>query len=257
MDLSKRRQSNKPDRFTPKKRRRVLVRFLACLVVFCTTYALILPAITLEKQANCGMEEHIHTDSCYTTELTCPLAEGEGHTHTEDCYKTTMELTCPLEEREGHTHTEECYTPVTELTCGCEESEKHFHTESCYERTLTCGKEEHTHTTACYSNPDADLESRVIWEATLPEKLTGVWADDLLAVAESQLGYAESSRNFQVCATVTKGYSRYGAWYGSPYGDWCAMFVSFCLHYAGIPREAFPYEANCEGSAPPRRPDFL
>ena len=292
MDLSKRRQSNKPDRFTPKKRRRVLVRFLACLVVFCTTYALILPAITLEKQANCGMEEHIHTDSCYTTELTCPLAEGEGHTHTEDCYKTTMELTCPLEEREGHTHTEECYetettltcpleedenhthgeecyetettltcpleeceghthteecyTPVTELTCGCEESEKHFHTESCYERTLTCGKEEHTHTTACYSNPDADLESRDIWEATLPEKLTGVWADDLLAVAESQLGYAESSRNFQVCATVTKGYSRYGAWYGSPYGDWCAMFVSFCLHYAGIPREAFPYEANCE-----------
>ena len=231
MDLSKRRQSNKPDRFTPKKRRRVLVRFLACLVVFCTTYALILPAITLEKQANCGMEEHIHTDSCYTTELTCPLAEGEGHTHTEDCYETTMELTCPLEESEGHTHTEqcyetettltcpleedenhthgeecyetettltcpleeceghthteECYTPVTELTCGCEESEKHFHTESCYERTLTCGKEEHTHTTACYSNPDADLESRDIWEATLPEKLTGVWADDLLTIAQN------------------------------------------------------------------------
>ena len=102
MDLSKRRQSNKPDRFTPKKRRRVLVRFLACLVVFCTTYALILPAITLEKQANCGMEEHIHTDSCYTTELTCPLAEGEGHTHTEDCYETTMELTCPLESLNLH-----------------------------------------------------------------------------------------------------------------------------------------------------------
>ena len=260
--------------------------------MFCTTYALILPAITLEKRANCGIPEHTHTDSCYTTRLTCTLEEGEGHTHSQDCYTTTTRLTCPLAECEGHTHTEDCYETtrnlicpleedenhthgeecyetvttlvcpleeceghthtdacyekVTELTCGCEECQGHFHTEDCYERVLTCGCEEHTHTLSCYADPGADLESRSIWEATLPEKLTGVWADDLLAVAESQLGYTESSRNYQVCATVTKGYSRYGAWYGSPYGDWCAMYVSFCLHYAGIPREAFPYEANCE-----------
>ena len=38
---------------------------MACLVVFCTTYALILPVITLEQEYTCGMEEHIHTDSCY------------------------------------------------------------------------------------------------------------------------------------------------------------------------------------------------
>ena len=260
--------------------------------MFCTTYALILPAITLEKQASCGMEEHAHTDSCYTTNLTCTLEEGEGHTHSEDCYTTETVLTCPLEECEGHTHSEECYETeqtlvcpleedenhthgeecyetertlvcpleeqeghthseacyeqVTELTCGCKEYPGHIHTEECYERVLTCGKEEHSHTLACWSDPAADLESRDMWEATLPGTLTGVWADDLLAVAESQLGYTESSRNYQVCATVTKGYSRYGAWYGSPYGDWCAMFVSFCLHYAGIPRESFPYEANCE-----------
>lgn len=30
----------------------------ACVVVFCTTYALILPAITLEQTAYCGYEEH-------------------------------------------------------------------------------------------------------------------------------------------------------------------------------------------------------
>lgn len=35
-----------------------IVRVLSCIVVFCTTYALILPAITQEAQAYCGSEEH-------------------------------------------------------------------------------------------------------------------------------------------------------------------------------------------------------
>lgn len=46
-----------------------------CLVVFITTYALILPAITLETapDASCGFEQHVHTDSCYqrNTSSTC------------------------------------------------------------------------------------------------------------------------------------------------------------------------------------------
>ena len=29
---------------------------------------------------------------------------------------------------------------------------------------------------------------------------------------------------------TTDGYTRYGDWYGVPYGDWCAMFASFCIH---------------------------
>lgn len=36
---------------------------MACVVVFCTVYALILPAITLEK-AGCGIPEHAHR-GCY------------------------------------------------------------------------------------------------------------------------------------------------------------------------------------------------
>ena len=39
-----------------------------------------------------------------------------------------------------------------------------------------------------------------------------------------------------------KGYTRYGDWYGIPYGDWCAMFVSFCLHYAKV---EYPNNASC------------
>ena len=58
---------------------------LSCIVVFCTVYALILPAITLERKTVCGREEHSHTEECYSSDgqLTCGKTE---HTHTESCY---------------------------------------------------------------------------------------------------------------------------------------------------------------------------
>ena len=40
-----------------------------------------------------------------------------------------------------------------------------------------------------------------------------------------------------------KGYTRYGAWYGQPYGDWSGMFASFCIHYAG--GEDAPMDGDC------------
>lgn len=54
-----------------QKRHSRLVRILACLVVFCTTYALILPAITKEKTTFCGHAAHTHDESCWTTKLIC------------------------------------------------------------------------------------------------------------------------------------------------------------------------------------------
>ncbi len=44
-----------------------------------------------------------------------------------------------------------------------------------------------------------------------------------------------------------KGITRFGQWYGNPYGDWDAMFVSFCLNYAGVPQTAVPYGDDCAG----------
>ena len=41
------------------KRWQKLVSVLGCIVVFCTTYALIIPAITQERETFCGMEEHL------------------------------------------------------------------------------------------------------------------------------------------------------------------------------------------------------
>ena len=58
---------------------------LSCVIVFCTVYALILPAITMEKKAVCGREEHSHTKECYSFDgqLSCGKEE---HMHTFVCY---------------------------------------------------------------------------------------------------------------------------------------------------------------------------
>lgn len=77
-------------------------------------------------------------------------------------------------------------------------------------------------------------------------ELTGDWAKDLIAIAESQIGYHESETSFRIDENGKQhGYTRYGLWYGNAYGEWCGMFVSFCLNYAKIPEADFPREANC------------
>ena len=76
------------------------------------------------------------------------------------------------------------------------------------------------------------------WEQTFAERL--------LAVAESQVGYRENGAYFIIDdAGERRGYSIYGDWYGSPYADWNAIFTDFCLEGAGIPQEAVPQAASC------------
>lgn len=139
------------------------------------------------------------------------------------------------------------YTGITmsnETFCGYEE---HVHTEECYdeEGNLICELEEHSHTVDCLINLNADVEDATVWKATLPE-LTGDLRTDVVNIAYSQLGYTESTANFSPGEDgVTRyGYTRYGAWYGNEYGTWDAMFVSFCLNYAGVDRTAFPLNSG-------------
>ncbi len=117
-----------------------------------------------------------------------------------------------------------------EAFCGKEE---HIHTEEC----VGCQKEEHIHTEDCYSDITADLETSDDWEETLSDMVRGpTTKENVVLVARSQLGYTESTRNFQVDASgVRRGITRYGQWYGNPYGDWSAMFCLFCIDYAGQP----------------------
>ena len=93
-----------------------------------------------------------------------------------------------------------------------------------------------------------EYETELTWEKSVRDvALTGDWARDLVAIARSQLGYMESERNFVIDKNgFVHGFTRYGAWYGAAYANWCAMFVSFCMYYAGIPSDQVPYEAGCE-----------
>lgn len=285
-----------------------IVQVMACFVVFCTTYALILPAITAQQEYFCGKDVHEHGEDCYVQEsvteflcmteeqllhvhdelcydaeeqLICPLPELEEHLHSESCYEVAvighshgencydgegtlicteeekeevLELTCPKEERQLHSHDESCLDDESTLICELEELGEHQHSEDCVaqitsEPQLICELEEHVHVETCRIDTEADVETAEIWESTLSHvELSGDWSDDLLAIAKSQIGYMESEQNYIVDTTEQKkGYTRYGQWYGIPYGDWDAMFVSFCLDYAQIPIEAIPQDSNVQG----------
>ena len=197
------------------------------------------------KNLVCGkpqVVEHQHTEACFETveepvdteALTCTLPEDETHTHTALCYGT-WKLTCGMEE---HTHSEACTAtePEKAVFCG---KEPHTHGDTCRDEQgeLTCTLEEHTHGLACYADPTADVETAEIWEKTFGDvALTGNWRLDALAIAQSQLGYAESTKNYVLAedGQTLMGYTRYGAWQGTPYDEWNAPFLAFCLHYAKV-----------------------
>ena len=194
--------------------------------------------------------EHRHSDACFETvaepvdtgTLTCT---DTAHVHTARCYGT-WELVCGQEE---HTHSEACTQNEQEETVFCGK-DAHTHGEACRDENgeLVCGTEEHTHSLACYADPGADVETAELWEQTFAGvTLTGNWRQDTLAIAETQLGYTESTKNYVVAedGETVKGYTRYGAWCGEPYGDWNVMFLTFCLHYAGV--EGVPPDRDCGG----------
>lgn len=169
--------------------RKVLV-CLSAVVVFCTVYALILPAITME--ATCGMEDHAHSAECYEVkvssdrEMACALEthehteackDAEGniicgkadfvvHSHNEDCYQDGL-LICTLPEIAEHAHTEECSAQGEENACTLNEVALHTHDETCYDENdkLVCGKLEvleHVHTTECFKVTNTSEESILV-----------------------------------------------------------------------------------------------
>ena len=101
------------------------------------------------------------------------------------------------------------------------------------------------------SDPFADLETEEDFLASFRgQQFKGPYNERLVAVAETQLGYTESERNFiykeENGEKQKMGYTRYGAWYGPgfDYESWCAMFISFCLHYAEVPEELMPRDSG-------------
>ena len=123
--------------------------------------------------------------------------------------------------------------------CGITE---HTHSEHCQNGNSPCTLTEHVHSIDCYSNQSADTETQLDWQQLFANyPFTGDLRSDLVGIAKMQVGYTESKQNFQVDSRGNRhGYTRYGAWYGLPYHDWSAMFVSFCLHFAGADPTEFP-----------------
>lgn len=216
------------------------------------------------KTLTCYQEEHVHTDDCFDPEdgsLICDLFE---HTHDDSCYTIEYELVCGLEEGELVEEPNPDYVPVDEeasavfddavalqpvVDDSSLDTPVHHHTDACYEEVLICGLPEHHHTVNCLSDPLADVEDEETWSAKTNVVLTGAWADDLTAVAKSQLGYQQSERNFQLDdedQTTVRHYTRYGAWYGNAYGAWDVMFLSYCLNYADVPQTTVPQRAGVQ-----------
>ena len=208
----------------------------------------------------CMEEEHVHDDDCFDPEDGSLICDKFEHTHDESCYTTEYELTCGLEEGEL---VEQVVEPTQSAALAAMavaepvalapmvdtvEPIYHHHTDACYEEVLTCPLPEHHHTVACLSDTSADLETPEEWQAANAEAvMTGNWAEDLLSVAKTQLGYEQSEKNFEIDpadGVTLRYYSRYGQSYGNPYGEWDVMFLSYCLKYAGIPQSAIPQEAS-------------
>ncbi len=134
-----------------KKRWKQVVSILVTIVVFCTTYALILPAITMEKKTICGLEEHTHISGCYALKpsLTCD-PEETVHSHSEACYDENESEICGEVDYVFHSHSEECYSVDEKLVCKFPEVVAHSHIDSCYQVSEKVVQEGHTHSEECY-----------------------------------------------------------------------------------------------------------
>lgn len=157
-------------------------------------------ALTTDNEYCCGMEEHVHTDDCYTEELVCGYEEGQPEdpdpAFSVDSEPTTEEPEAELEEPEPeeiepevHHHTADCYETVLvehkELTCG---EEEHTHDETCPVDPDTgdflCGYEEHTHTDDCYTT-ETETEEKLVCGYEEGEVISdGTAADDGIAALE-------------------------------------------------------------------------
>ena len=225
-----------------------------------------------EEVLTCGIEsDHVHQDYCYdqeTGELLCT-----EHEHTDDCYTLEEVLVCGQEEGEpektddgaalydmDENSAEESDFAEEPETVADPEPEKeatkpetddeidtgytvHHHTAECYGKVLICGKEEHEHTAACLVNPNAEIDAE--YDAKTPDRTDADWAEDMVLVAQSQLGYTESKADVDEDGN---GYTMYADQYYKDkpmvYADWDSTFVAYCLYHAGVPQDIIPQYAS-------------
>lgn len=225
-----------------------------------------------QEVLTCGIEsDHVHQDYCYdqeTGELLCT-----EHEHTDDCYTLEEVLVCGQEEgepeetddgaalydRDENSAEESNFAEEPETAADPEPEQEatkpetddeidtgytvHHHTAECYGKVLICGKEEHEHTAACLVNPNAEIDAE--YDAKTPARTDADWAEDMVLVAKSQLGYTESKADVDEDGN---GYTMYADQYYKDkpmvYADWDSTFVAYCLYHAGVPQDVIPQYAS-------------
>ena len=225
-----------------------------------------------EEVLTCGIEsDHIHQDYCYdqeTGDLLCT-----EHEHDDDCYTLEDVLVCGYEEGEPEEtddgialydmdensadesdfveEPETAADPEPEKEVARPEADDeidagytvHHHTDECYGKVLICGKEEHEHTADCLINPNAEIDAE--YDAKTPARTSTDWAEDMVLVAQSQLGYTESKADVDEDGN---GYTMYADQYYKDkpmvYADWDSTFVAYCLYHAGVPQDVIPQYAS-------------
>ena len=217
-----------PYRRTQKRKHlwKRIVSAMAVVVVFCTVYALVLPAITLSGDPICGKAVHAHTDDCYRMSyqvLECPAADhqhdgcedewgnmtcGYGsillHTHNALCRDASGALVCTLEERQGHFHSESCFQKDELLVCEQEECPSHSHEDSCYEisREQICElaeQEGHVHGEDCKETQ----QNLICAEEHEHEDVCYEAVEKLICTVEEAEGHTHAEQCYQEKKTLT------------------------------------------------------
>lgn len=124
---------------------------------------------------------------------------------------------------------------------------------------------------AFFLHPDfSDAYKKGIYFKNLNEiKLTGNFADDMVAIGTSQVGYHQGNDESEMHGYNKLGgeyYSEYNYYTGSPdwqwgmkdfvkqsdypygYGGWCGNFCDWCMSMAGLPKECSSFYGNRDQS---------
>lgn len=266
-----------------RKQELTFLAIAAIMVIACVVAWLHVDGVAATGEAMCGYNEHAHSAECYELVYLCGYEEGEVIGAEPDYAAIEADLRAQFEAEAAASlpatadeadpeavtqdpsdpeNTEPFEEPASTVPVVDEAAlqeaidaafaeaeaarEVHTHSEDCVEARLVCEIEEHTHVPSCYSNANLDVETPLEWEATFADvELTGEWGKDVLAIAETQIGYCESEQNFQLGDDGERhGYTRYGDWYGNPYGVWDGLFVRFCLEYAQVNMDYLPCESG-------------
>ena len=194
-----------------KKRRKNILLFLGAAVVLSVSYALMLPALTMETDTYCGYEEHIaHTeeDGCYAwvRTLNCSLSDGTDAENNQKDGSDAVSVSGSGDytSSDTHQHTAACYTEVKQLVC---QKELHQHTAQCYEDPVSSLAEEFMLTAQTedgrrisLTGPNSSLPYPADELTLTAEAIVNDQAKDLVNIAAENAGQKNGSIDlFDIC----------------------------------------------------------